>query len=114
MINRISFKKIKIQLDWDKILKLWLPISIALLLILSVECAVQVIKRPGFWEKTTWLLHDPYRGELFDRLITFEKLKAVQEARPEIISVGDSSGFFSIRPNIVNHYLRGLKYFSFI
>lgn len=112
MESRIAMKKKKVLAAWHRNLELWLPISIAIVLILSTECAVQVIKKPGFWEKSTWLLHDPYRSELFDRLIVFEKLKALQDARPEIISVGDSSGFFSIRPNIVNHYLRGLKYFS--
>ena len=112
MESRIALKKIKVLGACHRNVELWLPISIALVLILSAECAVQVIKKPGFWEKSTWLLHDPYRSELFDRLIVFEKLKALQDARPEIISVGDSSGFFSIRPNIVNHYLRGLKYFS--
>jgi len=112
MTNHNIFKKKITQIVSGKSLALWLPIVFALIVILSGECAIQVIKKPRFWEKTTWLLHDPYRGEPFDRLIVFEKLKAVQKARPEIISVGDSSGFFSIRPNIVNHYLRGLKYFS--
>jgi hypothetical protein len=32
------------------------------------------------------------------------------EARPDIISVGDSSGFHSVQPTIVNRYTHGLKY----
>jgi hypothetical protein len=105
-------RKTKFNFTWEKASELWLPIIFSLCLILGVELAIQAIKKPGFWEKSTWLLHDPYRGEQFDRLITFEKLKALEVVKPEIISVGDSSGFFSIRPNIVNHNLRGLKYFS--
>lgn len=104
--------KIKFNSQWQRVSELWFPMIFALCLIFGVELAIQIIRKPGFWEKSTWLLHDPYRGEQFDRLITFEKLKALEVVKPEIISVGDSSGFFSIRPNIVNHYLRGLKYFS--
>jgi hypothetical protein len=77
-----------------------------------IEAGVQLAIRPTFWDKTTWLLHDPYRGELFDRLIVEEKIRQLEPLKPDIISVGDSSGFFSIQPNIVNRYLHGLKYAS--
>lgn len=92
--------------------RFWLPFCSAILIIAAVEAGVQLVMHPGFWDKTTWLLHDPYRSELFDRLIVEEKIRQLEPLKPDIISVGDSSGFFSIQPTIVNRYLHGLKYAS--
>jgi hypothetical protein len=87
------------------------PIALALGLVGLLELAIQVIYRPTFWEKTTWLLHDLYRGgELFDRGVVVEKLGNLLDLDADIISVGDSSGFFSLQPRIVNRYLHGMKY----
>ena len=92
--------------------RLFLPLLAGILIIASVEFIIYIKMRPSFWEKTAWLLHDPYRGEQFDRLVVYEKLNQLLQQKPDIISVGDSSGFFSIHPKIVNRYLNGLKYVS--
>jgi len=92
--------------------KFWLPFVMAILLCGLIEAGIYAVRQPDFWDKTAWLQHDPYRGELFDRLVVSEKLKQLLPEKPDIISVGDSSGFFSLQPNIINRYLHGLKYAS--
>jgi hypothetical protein len=87
-----------------------IPFLIAALLIGGFELAVFYIHKPGFWDRSAWLLHDPYRGEPLDRLVLFEKLSRLEHSAPDIISVGDSSGFFPIQPTLVNRYLKGLRY----
>jgi hypothetical protein len=98
----------------DLMQRLVLPILVVIVSIAAIEFTIQIIYRPSFWQKTTWLMHDPYRywGEVADRDFTFEKLRNVENSDPEIISVGDSSGFFSIQSKIVNHYTDGHKYLS--
>jgi hypothetical protein len=88
-----------------------LPIVLAVVLIAAIETTIAVSLRPTFLDKTTWLLHDPFGDEPLDRLIVLEKLKLLDDDA-DIISVGDSSGFFSIQPTIVNRYLPGLKYIN--
>src|SRR6266704_3426361 len=92
--------------------KVILPICCALALIAAIEGAVAIVFKPTFWDRSAWLLHDPYREETLDRVLISEKLQALAESAPDIISVGDSSGFFSIQPTIVNRYTRGLKYIN--
>jgi hypothetical protein len=94
--------------------RLLLPLLFAIAAIAAIEFSIQLIYHPSFWQKTTWLLHDPYRywGEVADRDFTFQKLRYVEDIDPEIISVGDSSGFFSLQSTIVNRYTNGHKYLS--
>lgn len=93
--------------------RFWIPCLCVIGLVMLVEAGIYLAYRPGFWDKTTWLLHDAYRSELFDRMVLREKLDSLKDSDPDVISVGDSSGFFSIQPNIVNRYLHGLKYVSY-
>jgi hypothetical protein len=88
------------------------PILFAVALAGAIELALQLKFHPDFWQKTTWLLHDPYRGEPFDRVMLYERLGNLEDSRPEIISVGDSSGFFAIQSTIVNRYTHGVAYLS--
>jgi hypothetical protein len=92
--------------------RLVLPALCAIGLIGAIELAIQLLYHPGFWQKTTWLMHDPYRGELFDRTELYIRLSHLEESDPDIISVGDSSGFFSLQSRIVNRYLNGSKFLS--
>lgn len=94
--------------------RLILPVLLAIISIAAVELAIQFIYHPSFWQKTTWLLHDPYhwQGEIPDRDFTYQKLRYVEDSDPEIISVGDSSGFFSIQSTIVNRYIGDHRYVS--
>jgi hypothetical protein len=83
-----------------------------IVLIAVIEGAIALVLKPTFWEKSTWLLYDPYRPDTLDRLFTYLKLDGLAEAKPDIISVGDSAGFHSIQPTIVNRYTHGLKYIN--
>jgi hypothetical protein len=92
--------------------RLLFPALFALGLAGVIETAIEVVFRPGFWQRTTWLMHDPYKGEPFDRIVLYEKLSHFENSDPEIISVGDSSGFFGLQSRIVNRYLDGHRYLS--
>ena len=74
--------------------RLLLPIIVAIGVAGTIELAIELHYRPGFWQKTPWLMHDPYKGELFDRVEMYIRLSHLENTDPEIISVGDSSGFF--------------------
>src|SRR6266478_2328678 len=87
-------------------------IVLAVLVIVIVEINIYWHFQPTFWERTSWFLHDPYRGESFDRLVLSEKLQAVENANPDFITVGDSSGFFSLNPEIIDTYLPGKHLFN--
>jgi hypothetical protein len=88
------------------------PVVVALAIIGLIELAIELKYHPDFWQKTTWLVHDPYRGETFDRVMLYERLSNFEDSRPEIISVGDSSGFFAIQSTIANRYTDGTYYLS--
>ena len=87
-----------------------LPVLFAGALAGAIELAIDARFHPVFWQRSTHLLYDPYRGEPFDRSELAIRLSNVEDSEPDIISVGDSSGFFSLQPTIINRYLDGLKY----
>lgn len=91
---------------------LLLPIFATFCLIAAVEIGVNGAWKPSFWQKSTWLLHDPYKGEPFDRVEVYERLISLEDSGPDIISVGDSSGFFSLQSTIVNRYTGSSRYLS--
>jgi hypothetical protein len=86
-----------------------LAFVMAVVVIAVGELIINTKFEPTFWERTSWLLHDPYKGEPFDRLVLSEKLQALGTSSPDIITVGDSSGFFSLHPGVINRYLGGQK-----
>jgi hypothetical protein len=92
--------------------RLILPVLCAIGIAGTIELFIQLQYRPSFWQKTTWLMHDPYRNEIFDRSELYLRLSHLEDSDPDIISVGDSSGFFSLQSTIVNRYTRGLKFIS--
>jgi hypothetical protein len=94
--------------------RLILPALCALAIISIVEFAIDITWRPTFWQKSTWLMHDAYHGgEIFDRLEMSTRLSALLDNDPDIISVGDSSGFFSLQSTVVNRFTGDLKFLSF-
>jgi hypothetical protein len=61
--------------------RLIFPLVFTLSLIGAIELGVQLCFHPGFWQKSTWLLHDPYRGrEAFERMVLYEKLTRFETA----------------------------------
>lgn len=99
---------------WAGVLRrLILPSLFALGLVATIEGAVQLIWHPTFWQKTTWLMHDPYHGgEIFDRLELYLRLSHLENSEPDIISVGDSSGFFSLQSTVVNRFIAPTTFLS--
>jgi hypothetical protein len=89
-----------------------LPVLFAIAIAATIEGVVQLVFHPTFWQKTTWLMHDPYRRELFDRFELYVRLNHLEDSDPDIISVGDSSGFFSLQSTVINRYTDGLKFLS--
>ena len=92
--------------------RLILPAMCAIAIAAAIELSIGLAFRPTFWQKTTWLMYDPYKSELFDRVEVFLRLSHLENSDPDIISVGDSSGFFSLQSRIVNRYLGGLNFVS--
>ncbi|MBV8186970.1 MAG: hypothetical protein JOY64_37655 [Alphaproteobacteria bacterium] len=62
------------------------------------------VARSGY---LNWNFNTP---DLFHKVIIYEKLSHAVAMRPDVIQVGDSSGFHAIVPSIVDRYLGGLKY----
>jgi hypothetical protein len=89
-----------------------LPALAGIALASVVELSLYLGFHPGFWQRTTWLMHDPYRQELFDRVELYLRLSHLEDTDPDIISVGDSSGFFSLQSKVVNRYTGGAKFLS--
>jgi hypothetical protein len=87
-----------------------LPAFCALLLASVIELTIELRYHPSFWQRSTYLMYDPFHSEPFDRAELAIRLSHVEDGEPDIISVGDSSGFFSLQPTIVNRYLGGMKY----
>lgn len=90
-----------------------IPALFAILIGGALEGFIAIKFEPDFWQKSTWLMHDPYHGgEIFDRLELYLRLSHLDQTDPDIISVGDSSGFFSLQSTIINRYLGGVKFLS--
>jgi len=92
--------------------RLVLPAVCALAIIGTLELFIELRYQPGFWQKSTYLLHDAYKGEPFDRSEVYVRLGHAEDADPDIISVGDSSGFFSLQSKIVSRYTHGKRFIS--
>jgi hypothetical protein len=80
-----------------------LAVAAALIGLIEGVCALTL--RPGFVERANVGLLD-----LFHNTVLFGKLDAFADSAPDVIQVGDSSGFHGVRPEVVMHYLGGLKY----
>jgi hypothetical protein len=63
--------------------------------------------QPGFVDRANFGLLDR-----FHRTVIFGKLSDFDRSSPDIIQVGDSSGFHGVRPEIVMRYLHGLTYLN--
>jgi hypothetical protein len=55
--------------------RLILPTCSIIALIALIEVAIAIGLHPTFWEKSTWLLHDPYRDEPLDRLVVYKEAR---------------------------------------
>src|ERR1700674_3492244 len=82
-------------------------IALALGLVALVEGTCALVLRPGFVDRANF-----GALERFQRAVIFGKLRDFDRSSPDIIQVGDSSGFLGVRPEIVMSYLHGLTYLN--
>jgi hypothetical protein len=92
--------------------RLILPVACALAVAAAVEVFLYVTFHPTFWQKTTWLLHDPYLGERFDRNHVYLRLSRFEDSDPDVISVGDSTGFLGLQTTVIDRYLGGMSFLN--
>jgi hypothetical protein len=82
----------------------------ALAIIGIVEVGHSAIDPSSAVERSSYLNWNFNTDELFHKAIIYEKLRNAVRNRPDVIQIGDSSGFHAIVPRIVDEYLDGLKY----
>jgi hypothetical protein len=82
----------------------------ALAIITVTEVGYSAVDTSSPVERSSYLNLNFNSIELFQKAIIYEKLDNAVAAAPNIIQVGDSSGFHSIVPRIVEQYLPGLTY----
>jgi hypothetical protein len=80
-------------------------VLLALGVIAATEGVCALALRPGIVERTKFNLLDRFQSA-----VIFGKLNEFADSAPDVIQVGDSSGFHGVRPDIVMRYLGGLKY----
>jgi len=102
----------RVRLSRGAFARVFLPALVAIALAGLLEVTLYLAFHPDFWRRTTWLMHDPYRPELFDRVELYLRLSHLEDSDPDIISVGDSSGFFSLQSKVVNRFTGGAKFLS--
>jgi hypothetical protein len=80
-------------------------LAIAVALVGLIEGVCTLALRPGFVARANL-----GRLDLFEDAATFGKLAHFADSSPDVIQVGDSSGFYGVRPEAVMRQLGGLKY----
>jgi hypothetical protein len=82
-------------------------VLLALGVIAATEGVCALALRPGIVERTKFNLLDRFQSA-----VIFGKLNDFADSAPDIIQVGDSSGFYGVNPDIVMRHLGGLKYLN--
>jgi hypothetical protein len=82
-------------------------ILLALGVIAATEGVCALALRPGIVERTKF-----NRLDRFHSSVIFGKLNDFADSSPDIVQVGDSSGFHGVRPDVVMRYLGGLEYLN--
>jgi hypothetical protein len=82
----------------------------ALAIIGFVEFGYSAVDNSSPVERSTYVNFNYNSDELFHKGVIYEKLLNAVRDRPDIIQIGDSSGFHAIVPRIVDKYLGSLKY----
>lgn len=83
------------------------PIAVALAVIALTEGVCGLVLRPGIVERTKFNLLNRFHST-----VIFGKLADFADSSPDIVQVGDSSGFHGVNPDVVMRYLGGLKYLN--
>jgi hypothetical protein len=85
------------------------PILVAVAVIAALEAGVTLVRRPDDVERSNFLTLGYLRPETH-RLIVYEKLRAFARSSPDVIQIGDSTGFYGVNPDLVTSHLAGLRY----
>jgi hypothetical protein len=80
-------------------------VLLALGVIAATEGVCALALRPGVVERTKFNLLDRFQSA-----VIFGKLNEFADSSPDVIQVGDSSGFHGVNPDSVMRHLDGLKY----
>jgi hypothetical protein len=86
--------------------------TIALAAIIVIEAAVFAVHPSSFVERSNYLDWNYGAPEIFHKALIYQKLDDFAYSVPDIVQVGDSSGFHGVRPDIVMRYLGGMKYLN--
>jgi hypothetical protein len=84
----------------------------ALMAIIAIEAIIYAARPSSFVERSNYLDWNLLSGELFHKALIYEKLGIFANSAPDIVQVGDSSGFHGVNPDIVMNYLNGLTYLN--
>jgi hypothetical protein len=85
------------------------PILVAVAVIAALEVAVVAARRPDDVERSNFLTLGYLRPEVH-RLIVYDKLRAFGWSSPDVIQVGDSSGYYGVNSKLVASRLDGARY----
>jgi hypothetical protein len=83
------------------------PFAIALAVIVLSEGVCGFVLRPGIVERTKFNLLNRFHSTA-----VFGKLGEFADSSPDVVQLGDSSGFHGVNPDTVTRYLGGLKYLN--
>jgi hypothetical protein len=83
---------------------------VAVAVIGIVEISIYAMARPNLVERSNYLDWNYDSSEYLHKLIVFNKLSLFSSSSPDIVQVGDSSGFYGIIPEIVSKFVGGKKY----
>lgn len=84
----------------------------ALLTLAAIELTYYGVMRPPRITWNSFLDLSFAEAESFQRLVTHDKIIAFENADPDIIQVGDSSGLHGVQPPIVMSYIPGWNYLN--
>jgi hypothetical protein len=83
------------------------PFALALAVIALTEVVVGLALRPNLVERTKFNLLNRFHST-----VIFGKLGDFADSSPDIVQIGDSSGFHGVRPDVAMRYLGRLKYLN--
>jgi hypothetical protein len=88
------------------------PWLVALTALLAIEVAYWAYARPPRVMWNSFLDLKFAQTDTFQRLAAYRKIVAFEDVDPDIIQVGDSSGFHGVQPPIVMSYIPGWRYLN--
>jgi hypothetical protein len=85
---------------------------LALLGLVAIELTYLAVAHPARIAWNAFLDYQFTQTESFQRLVAYEKITAFEQADPDIVQVGDSSGLHGVQPPVVMSYIPGFSYLN--